>query len=669
VRNTEVGGSTGSMGSKRSTGVESKSKPPGEQEEEAWTIEHSKELYRIGAWGADYFDVNAKGNMMVTPHGAEGPHVDLVELTQDLQERGIQVPMLIRFPDITKSRIELLNGCFRKAIAENGYKGSYQGVYPIKVNQQRHLVEELIKFGAGARLGLECGSKPELLVVLAMMDTPDALIICNGFKDHEYIETALLSQKLGRNTIIVVDRMSELPMIISAAKKFNASPKIGLRAKLHSKGAGKWIDSSGDRSKFGLTPLEIVDCVEILKKEDMLQCLELLHYHIGSQIPSISSVKGSLKEGTRFYTELYMMGARPKYIDVGGGLGVDYDGSGSTDSSINYSEQEYANDVVSIIQSTCDERNVPHPTIVTEAGRALVAHHSVLIFNVLGINEVQKKEPSTQISKDDHRIVQELQYIYEQLNENNIHEFYHDVMHTKETLLQLFTFGVVSLPQRAKADNLCWVILTKMEEIARKMDDAEELALSLQELLSDTYFCNFSVFQSMPDSWAVGQLFPVLPIHRLNEEPTRKAILVDLTCDSDGKIGQFIDNGTARRTTKKTALEVHELNETDTYYMGVFLIGAYQEILGDLHNLFGDTDAVHITVTSSGYTVDHVVEGDTVTEVLSYVQYNRPELIESIRRASESSILKGTISKQEARLLMKHYEEGLAGYTYLEDPE
>jgi arginine decarboxylase len=635
----------------------------------SWTIDQSKELYKIGAWGSGFFDVNDKGNMIVTPQGANGPNVDLLELAQDLQERGIRVPMLIRFPDITKARIELLSSCFLKAIEENGYKGSYRGVYPIKVNQQRHLVEELVKFGQFTRLGLECGSKPELLVVLAMMNTANALIICNGFKDTEYIETALLSQKLGRNTIIVVDRISELPMIIEAAKKFNARPKIGLRAKLHTKGSGKWIESSGDRSKFGLTALEIVEAVELLKKENMLEALELLHYHIGSQISSISSVKGSLKEGTRFYTELYQMGARLKYIDVGGGLGVDYDGSGSTDSSINYSEQEYANDVVSIIQSTCDERGVPHPDIVTEAGRALVAHHSVLVFNVLGVNEVQKKEPSSLPSKDDHRIVQDLAYIYEQVNESNIHEFYHDVMHARETTLQLFTFGVIPLSQRAKAENLCWVILTKMEKIARKMEDAEDLAQQLQELLSDTYFCNFSVFQSMPDSWAVGQLFPVLPIHRHDEEPTRKAILVDLTCDSDGKIGQFIDTSGERTKVKKTALEVHELSESSPYYMGVFLVGAYQEILGDLHNLFGDTDAVHITVTNAGYTVDHVVEGDTVTEVLSYVQYHRPELIESIRRASEESILQGTISKQEARLLMRHYEEGLSGYTYLEDPE
>ncbi|MES2856326.1 MAG: biosynthetic arginine decarboxylase, partial [Bdellovibrionota bacterium] len=443
----------------------------------------------------------------------------------------------------------------------------------------------------------------------------------------------------------------------------------GLRSKLHSKGSGKWIESSGDRSKFGLTALEIVEAVELLKKENMLESLELLHYHIGSQISSISSVKGSLKEGTRFYTELYEMGARPKYIDVGGGLGVDYDGTGVTDSSINYSEQEYANDVVSIIQATCDEKGVPHPDIVTEAGRALVAHHSALIFNVLGINEVQKKEPSKALSKEDHRVVQDLAYIHEQLNEKNITEFYHDVMHIRETILQLFTFGVLSLAQRAKAENLCWVILTKMEEMAWKMEDTSDLAASLQEILSDTYFCNFSVFQSMPDSWAVGQLFPVLPIHRLDEEPTRKAILVDMTCDSDGKIGQFIDADVTRGKSKKTALEVHEMKEGQPYYMGVFLVGAYQEILGDLHNLFGDTDAVHITLTSSGYTVDHVVEGDTVTEVLSYVQYHRPELIESIRRASEASILAGTISKNEARVLMRHYEEGLSGYTYLEDPE
>ncbi len=641
-----------------------------EQANSNWGIEQSKDLYGIGNWGSGYFEIGKNGQVQVTPHGPVGPKVDLLELATDLQERGIRVPMLIRFPDITKSRIELLNRCFAKAIEEQNYKGSYRGVYPIKVNQQRHLVEELVKFGHPHKLGLECGSKPELLIVLAMMSTPEALIICNGFKDVEYIETAVLSLKLGRNTLIVVDRAAELPMIIAAAKKFNTVPKIGLRSKLHSKGAGKWIDSSGDRSKFGLTPSEIVECVEILKRENMLDSLELIHFHIGSQIPSISSVKNSLKEGTRFYTELHQMGAKLKYIDVGGGLGVDYDGSGQTDSSINYTEQEYANDVVSIIQSTCDERNVPHPTIVTEAGRALVAHHSVLVFNVLGVNEVMKKQIAAPATKEDHRVVQELGYIIEQLSVKNLREFYHDVLHIKDTVLQLFTFGVLNLTQRAKAENLFWVIVTKMETLARTTADLEDLVLPLEDLLSDTYFCNFSVFQSMPDSWAVQQLFPVMPIHRLNEEPDRKAILVDLTCDSDGKISQFIDmNSSSTNKTKKGSLEVHTLHENQPYFMGVFLVGAYQEILGDLHNLFGDTDAVHITVTNAGYSVDHVVEGDTVTEVLSYVQYNRPELIESIRKASEEHINSGTISKNEARALMRHYEEGLSGYTYLEDPE
>ena len=441
------------------------------QNTEDWSVEKSKDLYGINTWGSGFFDVNAQGNVIITPTGSKGPNVDLLELAQDLQERGIRMPMLIRFPDITKARIQLLNGCFAKAIKENNYKGNYKGVFPIKVNQQRHLVEELIKFGSQHCLGLEAGSKPELLVVLSMMNTENAIIICNGFKDVEYIETAILSQKLGRNTIIVVDRASELPMIIAAAKKFNTRAKIGLRAKLHSKGAGKWVDSTGDRSKFGLTPLEIVECVQLLKQENMLDCLELLHFHIGSQIPSISSVKGSLKEGTRFYTELYLMGARPKYLDVGGGLGVDYDGSGATDSSINYTEQEYANDVVSIVQSVCDERGVPHPDIVTEAGRALVAHHSVLIFNVLGLNEVQKMEMAFTPSKEDHRIVQELQYIHEQLSEKNLYEFYHDVTHIKETTLQLFTFGVLTLEQRAKIEHLSWVILTKMEKLAWKNPD------------------------------------------------------------------------------------------------------------------------------------------------------------------------------------------------------
>jgi arginine decarboxylase len=631
-----------------------------------WSIDRSVEEYGIDRWGGGYFRANANGNVAITPKGDAGPGLDLYELTQDLLDRGIRVPIMIRFPDILKARVDLINGCFSNAINEHGYKGNYCGVYPIKVNQQRHLVEELVKHGRDHRMGLECGSKPELLVVLALMSNPDAVIICNGFKDAEYIETAILSQKLGRNTIIVVDRMDELGLIITAAKKFNARPKIGFRAKLNTVGAGKWVDSSGARSKFGLTSVEIVEGVEILKKEGYLDCLQLLHYHIGSQIPSIQSIKSSLKEGARFYTELYSLGANLKYIDVGGGLGVDYDGSGSTDSSINYSEQEYANDVVSSLQAACDARNIPHPNIVTESGRFLVAHHSVLVFNVMGVNNLTLHEPPRIATKTDPQLLQDLQYIFDKLNEENLNECYNDLMQAKQETLSLFTYGVLSLEQRAWSEKMYFAIATKMAKIAKNVEDTEDILHGLQQELCDTYFCNFSLFQSVPDSWAVGQLFPVMPIHRLAEEPTRQATLADLTCDSDGKIEKFIDAETGEY--KKT-LAVHDLNSTQPYFLGVFLTGAYQEILGDLHNLFGDTDAVHVSIGEAGYSIDHYVPGDTVTEVLSYVQYQRFSMVENVRQATEESILKGTISKQEAKLLIKHYEEGLSGYTYLEEAE
>jgi arginine decarboxylase len=631
-------------------------------------IEKNAQTYGINNWGNGYFRINEQGNVCVTPTGSEtGASVDLYELTQDLLDRGIRIPIMIRFPDIIKARVELINKCFSQAIADHNYKAHYCGVYPIKVNQQRHLVEELVKHGKNHRLGLECGSKPELLVVLALPSSENSVIICNGFKDAEYIETALLSQKLGRNTIIVVDRMDELQLILNASKKFNTRPKIGFRAKLSTVGSGKWVDSSGARSKFGLTSVEIVEGVEILRRENLLDCLELLHYHIGSQIPSIQSIKSSLKEGARFYTELYAMGAGLKYIDVGGGLGVDYDGTGSSDSSINYSEQEYANDVVSSLQSLCDAKNVPHPNIVTESGRFLVAHHSVLIFNVLGVNNLTRHEPPRTATKTDPQLIQDLQYIFDKLNPDNINECFNDLMQAKEESLSLFTYGVLSLEQRAWAEKMYFAIATKIVAMAKTLEDTEDILSGLQQELCDTYFCNFSLFQSVPDSWAVGQLFPVMPIHRMLEEPARQATLADLTCDSDGKIEKFIDTETGEY--KKT-LAVHELKENNPYYVGVFLTGAYQEILGDLHNLFGDTDAVHISLSeTAGYTVDHYVPGDTVTEVLSYVQYQRFNMVENVRQATEDSIMRGTITKQEAKLLIKHYEEGLSGYTYLEDPE
>lgn len=632
-----------------------------------WSVEQSAQTYGINNWGAGYFRINQNGNVAVTPKGLNGPGVDLYELTQELQDRGIRIPIMIRFPDIIRERVQLLHSCFQKAIAEHNYKADYCGVYPIKVNQQRHLVQELVKFGKDVRLGLECGSKPELLVVLSLMNTPNGVIICNGFKDTEYIETALLAQKIGREIIIVVDRKDELKIITETAKKLNMRPKIGFRAKLNTQGAGKWVDSAGARSKFGLTAIEIVEGVEFLKKQNMLDCLELLHYHIGSQVPSIQSIKSSLKEAARFYTELHTLGANLKYIDVGGGLGVDYDGSGHSDSSVNYSEQEYANDIVSTLQTMCDEKNIPHPNIVTESGRALVAHHSVLVFNVMGVNNLFLQEPPAPAAKKDPAIMQEMQYIYEKMNPENLNECFNDVMQAKTETLNQFTYGVLNLTQRAWCESMFFAIATKMLAIAQKTSDSEDIVSELRERLCDTYFCNFSVFQSVPDSWAVGQLFPVMPIHNLKNEPYHEATLADLTCDSDGKIEKFIDTETGEM--KKT-LRVHPFKEGDApYYLAVFLTGAYQEILGDLHNLFGDTDAVHISIHESGYTVDHYVPGDTVTEVLTYVQYGRAEMVDNVRQFTEESIASGNITKQEAKSLIKHYEEGLSGYTYLEEME
>ncbi len=631
-----------------------------------WNAQKSAELYGIKNWGAGYFGVNSAGNVAVHPLGPKGPQVDLYHLIQDLEESGIRLPILLRFPEIIKARIELLNSCFTSAIEDSKYNGAYCGVFPIKVNQQRHLVEEIVRFGQHCRFGLECGSKPELLITLALMDTPNAVIVCNGFKDPEYIEMALISTKLGKQTFVVVDRMSELSLIVEAAKRLDVKPKIGFRAKLNTPGSGRWAESSGAKSKFGLTPSEIVHGIEYLKEQNMLNCLELLHFHIGSQIPSIQSIKGAIKEAARMFTELHAMGARPSYIDVGGGLGVDYDGSGKSESSTNYSEQEYANDIVSTLQSICDERGVPHPNIVSESGRSIIAHSSALIFDVLGNNDVSLKDYKLTNPEKDSRLVQDLWDIYKSVTKDNINEFYNDLIEKKRDTLQLFTYGVLSLEQRAKADDLFWAISTKMLPLAKEIGpNAEDIQYALEQELSDSYFCNFSVFQSLPDSWALEQLFPIMPIHRLDKKPDRRTTIVDLTCDSDGHISNFIDTETGG---VQKYVEVHALEKGRPYYMGAFLTGAYQEILGDLHNLFGDTDAVHVTVTENGYSIDHVVEGDSVAEVLSYVEYNKGEMLDRVRRATEGAINKGTLSRLEARLLLQNYERGLNGYTYLREP-
>jgi len=630
-----------------------------------WSLKKSAELYGIDNWGAGYFRVNDKGSVEVIPQGKDQniPGIDLHELVNELQERGLRAPLLIRFPDLVAARIKSVAKAFHSAFEAHSYKGLYRGVYPIKVNQQRFLVEDIVKFGRETHLGLEAGSKPELLVALAMIDDPEALVICNGFKDHEFIETALLAQKLGRNTIIVLDRYSELQTVLSSARELNIKPRIGFRAKLETKGAGKWVESSGARSKFGLTASEMIRGIEILEKEGLLSSLELLHFHIGSQITSLRAIKDSLNEACRVYVELYQLGAGLKYIDVGGGLGVDYDGSQTNwENSVNYTVNEYASHVVASIAQVCDDRNIPHPSIVTEGGRALVAHHSALIFDVVGANYMKTNALPENVANEEQESIQQLYQLFVNLSARNLQEGIQDAFKARDDGFSLFNLGYMSLKQRAMMETLFWAFCSKAISVASQMPRAPEEIVDLKKLLIDSYYCNFSIFQSAPDTWAVGQLFPIMPIHRLKEEPTRKAELLDLTCDSDGKIDRFIDIKDV-----KESLEVHELREGEQYFMGMFLVGAYQEILGDFHNLFGDTDTVHVSLTSAGsYVIDHVIEGHTVNEVLAYVEYDRPTLIRHIRNAVEQALAKKMITLEESRHFLRYYEDGLNGYTYLD---
>ena len=628
-----------------------------------WTVADSAETYGIKAWSNGYFSINEVGHVVSHPQGIETGCIDLKELVDEVVRRGIGLPLLIRFSDILKSRVVDLHEAFLRAMTEYGYKGDYRGVYPIKVNQHRYVVEEITQFGRPYHYGLEAGSNPELLAVMGILDDEDALIICNGYKDEEYIETALMCSKLGRKVMIVVEKFSELELIAKTANKIGVKPRIGMRIKLASKGSGRWEGSGGDRSKFGLSTREVVEAVRYLREADMLSCFELIHFHLGSQISAIRAVKNAMREAGRYFVEIVKLGAPLKYFDAGGGLGVDYDGSQTNfASSMNYTLQEYANDLVFGLQEICDAAGVAPPTIVTESGRAVVAHHSMLVVDALGVGEFDVGKAPEKLADDASRVVRNLFDTWRDTSTKNVREAYHDALEYREEVLSLYSLGSLSLTERVVAEDIFWAICQKILKLVREMREVPEEFEGLERTLSDTYFCNFSMFQSLPDIWAIDQLFPIMPIHRLTEEPTRRAVLADITCDSDGKIDHFID-----RRDVKSVLELHPLVPGDEYYLGVFLAGAYQEILGDLHNLFGNTNTVHVSLApGGGYQIEHVVTGDTVTDVLKYVSYAREDLVARVRRFAEQAVRASGMSLEETRSLLRMYEEGLSGYTYLE---
>jgi arginine decarboxylase len=634
--------------------------PPERSLAKIWTVEDSESLYQIRGWGEPYFSVNEAGHVIVAPKGDRGGSLDLYDLVNALKQRDIPLPLLIRFADILEDRIERLNACFAKAIARYNYPGVYRGVFPIKCNQHRHLVEDLVKFGKSHQFGLEAGSKPELMITLAMLDTPGALLICNGYKDREYIEAAILAQRLGQKCIIVLEQVEEVDLVIEASRKLGIAPIVGLRAKLTAKGEGRWGTSAGDRAKFGLTIPEIIQAVEKFKGADLLGSIQLLHFHIGSQISSIGVIKDALKEASQIYVELVNLGAPMGYLDVGGGLAVDYDGSKTNFSaSKNYNMQNYANDVVAQVKDACTLAQIAVPTLISESGRAIASHQSVLVFDIVGTSEVVQEDPEP-LRPDDSLTIQNLYETYQSISVDNYQEAYNDAIGFKDEAINRFTLGYLSLTDRARAEQLYWACCHKIMDIARQQKYVPDDLESLEQNLASIYYANLSVFQSAPDIWGIDQLFPVLPIHRLTEEPTRKATLADLTCDSDGKIDRFID-----LKDVKSLLELHPIKTGEPYYLGMFLNGAYQEIMGNLHNLFGNTNTVHIRLTPKGYKIEHVVRGDTIRDVLGYVEYDAEDLLENIRNQSELALQEGKITLAESQLLLKNYENSLGSYTYL----
>jgi len=635
-----------------------------------WTVEDSADLYQVGAWGKGYFGINDAGHVVVRPDTTAAREIDLYEVVQGLKARDLTTPVVVRFSDILAHRLRHLADAFAQAIAENDYGNSYAAVFPIKVNQQRLVVEEVFRYGAAHGFGLEVGSKPELLAVMAMTEAAsDRLIICNGFKDDSYIEAAVLATKLGRTIIPVVENFSELHLILKHAEKYGVRPRIGVRVKLSSEGSGRWRDSAGEKSKFGLFITEILEAVEVLRGRDMLDCLQLVHCHPGSQLQDIRRVKDAINELAHVYAELSNLGAGLRYIDVGGGLGVDYDGSGTNfPSSMNYTVNEYASDVVYRVASVCNARGIAHPMIVSESGRAIAAQHSVLIFNTLGTSALDRFRVSGNPGQDYDgdgdlpQPVQDLFEAYRTISARRLVECYHDALTAREQVLQMFNLGLISLKVRGLAERLYWATCARIRDFCRRTGEVPDELAGLEEILSDIYFCNFSVFQSLPDSWAIDQLFPIMPIHRLAERPGRKGVLADITCDSDGKIDRFVSPREVKRT-----LELHEVGANDEYYLAAFLVGAYQETLGDLHNLFGDTHVVHIRLhEGGGWAIDEIVKGDTANKVLEYMEYDVEELYPALARDCERAIREGRMTIGESQSLKRFYEGELNGYAYLE---
>ena len=628
----------------------------------SWTTDDSAELYGVPHWGARLFKVNAAGHLVVEPAGQGQGEVDLFDLSAELQERGVALPALVRMPQVAARRMQLLVDSFERAFVEHEYTGRYRGVYPIKVNQQRRLVEELLGAGRAHHFGLEAGSKPELLVALAMLDDPDALLVCNGYKDRAFVETALLARRLGRNTILVVEKGGELKLILDAAERLGIEPTLGVRARLTSPGKGRWAESAGDRAKFGLSAEGIMQVVERLRAAGQLHRLKLLHFHIGSQVTSIRSFRHAVREAARLYTELVRLGAPMELLDVGGGLAVDYDGSRTDfESSRNYSVAEYAADLVSELVQACDVAGVPHPDLVTESGRATVAHCSLLLFDVLGTEAVPSEGPIERPSPEDPSLLHDLWSAWDGLTERNYQEVWHDANDVREQSKRAFQVGLLPLEHLAAVERLYWRVCGRILRITRRQRYVPDDLDGLEPALADTYYGNFSVFQSAPDTWALDQLFPCLPIHRLDERPTRRAVIADLTCDSDGKLQRFIDLRDVKRV-----LELHPLRAGEPYVLALALVGAYQEILGGMHNLFGRTNAVHVSVGEDGRPrVDRIIEGADVGAAIQQVQYEADELLGRVEAGASAAVERGELSADHADELVEHIRASLSGYTYL----